>query len=243
LIFELIKSERIFAITISEIWPIIFGIFITYRLLTRRKTRSTIFLSIYFLGFSLVFVISFISLFFIGTSFSKILYSVSLYLLIFDQGLPIYLSWIMIRQAQRIKPKSTILILLIYGLSASYVFWIGFLLNGIIYGPNTGWRPEYSVLFFWFTFCYLTIFFIIPELILVRKLITTYKRFLIWNRVKLYIAGVFLLYLDLYFVLIYNTWIDNLLYRTIHLTISIPLSTVGALLIYLGFGRNLVNKN
>jgi hypothetical protein len=242
LIFDLILSERIFAIIISEIWPIIYGIFIAIILLKRRINRSTISLSIYFLGFASVFLIGFASLFLVGTPYSMILYSISLYLLIFIQIMPILSSWIMISLPQKIKSSKIILLLIFYGLLATYVFWIGFPLHGINYGQITGWIPEYSSLFFWFTFCYITIALMIPEVILAKKLLKTFSGFEIGNRVKLFIIGVFLLYIDMYFVLVYNTWITNLTYRSIHLIISIPLTTIGAFLIYLGFGRSLGPK-
>ena len=143
---------------------------------------------------------------------------------------------------QKIKSLKIILLLLVYGALATYVFWIGFPLHGINYGQNTGWRPEYSALFFWVTFCYITIALIIPEMILSKKLLQTFNGFEIGNRVKLFIVGVFLLYIDMYFVLVYNTWITNLTYRSFHLIISIPLTTIGAFLIYLGFGRKLGPK-
>ena len=229
-------------ITLSEIWPIIYGIFIATILLKRSKNRSTISLSLYFLGFASVFLIGLASLFLVGTPSSTILYFISVYLFIFIQIMPILSSWIMTSLTRRIKSLKIIILLLIYGLLSTYVFWIGFLLHGINYGQDTGWIPEYSAFFFWFSFCYITLALIIPELFLARKLLHAFNGFVIGNRVKLFIIGVFLFYVDMYFTLAYNTWITNVTYRSIHLIITLPITTIGALLIYLGFGRSLGPK-
>jgi hypothetical protein len=40
-------------------------------------------------------------------------------------------------------------------------------------------------------------------------------------------------------VFLYNTWIDNQIYRVIYLVIMPATSTIAAFLIYKGFGKNL----
>ena len=234
-----ILFERIFTFLVAQAWPIIYGPYFAYKLLKRAKTRSTISLSAFFINMAMVFIIALFSIFFTGTPYSKVIYSISLFLYMFIQGFLILTIYFMTNITKKISKSSIMLFLFCYLMLASYVFWIGFPFGGLIYGPSTGWRPEFSWFFFWVSIFYITCFLILPGLFLAKKLLREFKGLPMENRVKMFIFGVFLFFLEHYFLLLYNTWTENLIYHSIHLVIAVPLTAGAAYLTYRGFGRSL----
>lgn len=239
MILQSFLIDRIIAFSVSQIWPLIYCPYFAYKLLKRAKTRSTISLSSFFINLSIVFIIALFSIFFIGTPYSKILYTISFYLYMFNQGLLILTIWIMTQLTKKIDSKSIILFISIYLILATYVWWIGLPLGGIIYGPNSGWKPKFSWMFFWVSAFYVTCFLIIPELYLGKKLLREFKGLPMEKRLKMFIFGVFLFFLQNYLLLIYNTWTENLIYHSIHLIFAVLISGGSAYLVYRGFGRSL----
>jgi hypothetical protein len=239
LILQSFLIDRIIAFSVSQIWPLIYCPYFAYKLLKRAKTRSTIILSSFFINLSVVFIIALFSIFFIGTPYSKVLYTISFYLYMLNQGLLILTIWIMTQLTKKIESRSIIIFISFYLILATYVWWIGFPFGGINYGPNTSWRPEFSWPFFWVSIFYVTCFLIIPELYLTKILLREFKGLPIENRIRMFIFGVFLFFLQNYFLLIYNTWTENLIYHSIHLIFAVVLTGGSAYLVYRGFGRSL----
>ena len=229
MIIQSILFDRILTYLVAQVWPIIYGPYFAYKLLKRARTRSTISLSTFFISLSVVFIIAFLSIIFTGTPYSKIIYSISLFIYMFIQGLLIMTIWFMTNITRKIGKISIILFLFCYLILASYV----------IYGLSTGWRPEFSWPFFWVSIFYVTFFLILPELFLAKKLLHEFKGLPMENRVKMFILGIFLFFLEHYFFLLYNTWTENLIYHSIHLIIAVPLTAGAAYLTYRGFGRSL----
>lgn len=231
--------ERIIAFSVSQIWPIFYSPYLAYKLLKRAKTRSTISLSTFLINFAMIFIIALFSIIFIGTPYSKVIYSISLYLFMFNNGFLILTIFIMTQLTKKVRIKSIILFIFFYLILASYVFWIGFPFGGLIYGPDTGWRPEFSWTFFWVSVLYVTGFLIVPELFLAKKLLREFKGLPMEGRIKMFLFGVFLFFVENYMLLMYNTWTENVIYHSIHLIIAVPLTAGAAYLAYRGFGRSL----
>ena len=239
MLFQDILLNRIIAFAITQIWPLIFFPLFAYKLLKRSRNRSVVILSISFINYALVFLIAFFSILFIETPFSKILYSISLYIFFFNNGFYFLISWLMSRLALKTKKKSILLIITSYLILASYVFWIGFPYEGIIYDASTGWRPVYSWLFFWVSVFYVTIFLIVPQLFIAKKLSRDFKGLPVANRVNQLTIGVFLNFMHIYFLLLYNTLVEISLYQVIHIFIALPLNLTSAYLVYLGLVKAL----
>lgn len=231
--------DRIIAFSVSQIWPILYCPYLAYKLLKRAKTRSTISLSTFLINFASVFIIALFSVFLIETPFSKVLYSISLYFFMFNNGFLILTIWIMTQMTRKIGLRSIILFISFYLIIASYVVWIGYPFGGIIYGSSTGWRPKFNWIFFWVSFTYVTCFLIIPEIFLAKKLLREFKGMPIENRIKMFLFGVFLFFIENYLLLLYNTYTENVIYHSIHLIIAVPLTAGAAYLVYRGFGRSL----
>ena len=237
MLFEGVSIERLIVFAITQIWPIFYFPYFARKLLKRAVNRSTITLSIFFINFALVFIIALVALLFIETPISIILYSISLYLFMFNQGLLILTSWFMTRLTKKSNRRSIFLIITFYVVIASYVFWIGFPFEGIIYDSSTGWRPIFSLLFFWSAFFYVTFALIIPELFLARKILGEFKGLPIKNRVKMFILGSILNFFNIYILIFYNSWPENLIIRTILPFIGLILNIIPAYLAYRGIGR------
>lgn len=239
MLFAELILERIIVFAFVQIWPIIYFPYFARKLLKRTKNRSTITLSVCFINFAIVFIIALFSIFFIGNPVSKILYSISLYLFMANQGLFVLTTWFITRLAKKTELISIILIIMFYLIASSYVFWIGFPYEGIIYDASTGWRPEYSIFFFWISFFYVTCALIIPEFLLARKILGAFKGLPIENRVKMFILGGLLNFFEIYFLLIYNSMPENFIYRAIHPFVAFVFNIIATYLAYRGIGRAL----
>ena len=190
-------TPNIFIFMLFQIWPIVFNAYFAYKLLKRSRNRSIIILSVSFINFPILMIIAFFSILYIGTPFSKILYSISLYIFFFNQGLFIIVSWLMTRMIYKTQSKSIIIIIIIYLILSTYVFWVGYPLEGLIYGESTGWRPVYSWLFFWVSFLYVTLFLIGPHIFFAIKLNRGFKGSPVLNSVNQFSLGVFLNFFEI----------------------------------------------
>ena len=237
--FQDILLERIIGFAITQIWPFFYCPYFTYKLLKRAKNRSTITLSCFFISYNVVFILAFFSIIFKDVPNSRLFYVFSFYLYIFNKSLLILTIWMMTKLAEKIPNIKMFLILTIYAIFASYVFWLTFYFNGITYSLETGWRPKYNVLFFWVTSIYTILLLIVPGIILARNLFNQFKGLPLWKRIKEFLTGILLDFIEVFFISIYNTWYENTIYRSLNLFIALPLTISAAILIYDGFGRSL----
>lgn len=239
MLFQEAILNRIFIFMLFQVWPIIFNAYFSYKLLKRSRNRSITILSIALANFPIVMIIAFFSIVCIGSPFSKILYSISLYIFFFNQGLFIIVSWLMTRMIYKTQSKSIIIIIIIYLILSTYVFWVGYPLEGLIYGESTGWRPVYSWLFFWVSVIYVTFFLIGPQIFFAIKLNREFKGSPTLNRVNQFSIGIFLNYFEIYFLLLYNTLVDVPIYQLVHSFVGLPLNLAAAYLVYQGLGKAL----
>jgi hypothetical protein len=66
-----------------------------------------------------------------------------------------------------------------------------------------------------------------------------FKGLLMEKRVKMFLISVFLDIFDVFILVLYNTWVDNPIYRGLHFFIAFPITTVAAFLAYQSFGKNI----
>jgi hypothetical protein len=126
-----------------------------------------------------------------------------------------------------------------YGIIATYVFWIGYFFNGIIYDSSTNWIPTYSWFFLIFSWTFILIFLVIPQIYYIFKLLKVFEGRLLRRRIKMFIACVVLELSVVFFLFLYNTLVDNQIFRTIFILIAPVASTLAAFLIYKSFGQDL----
>jgi len=238
LILQSALTERIILVSVFQIWPIIYDSFFAYKLLKRAKNRSTATLSCLFIFSALTFFLAFISIFLVDTPFAYVCYVIAFYAFIFAHSFVIIFSWLIVNLDKKLTYKYY-LVILIYGIISTYVFWIGMFLEGIRYDSGTGWIPVFSWLFLFVSWSYVIIFLIVPEIILAVKLINIFEGVPLKRRIKLFILSIFLEFVIVLLIILYNTWIDNAVFKVIHLFVVPPLSMISAYFIYKSFGKGL----
>lgn len=230
-------TERIFIVSIFQIWPIIYDSFFAYKLLKRAKNRSTATLSYFFIFSALTFFLAIISIILANTPFAYICYIIAFFIFVFAQSFVVIFSWLIVNLDEKLSYKKYYLGILIYGIISTYVFWIGIFLKGIRYDSGTGWVPVFSWLFLFISWSYVTIFLIVPEIILAVKLKNIFEGVPLERRIKLFILSVFLNFANVLLIVLYNTWINNAVFKVIYIFVVPPVGMLAAYFIYKSFGK------
>jgi len=240
LLLQSALTERIIIVSLFQIWPIMYFSFFAYKLLKRAKNRSTATLSFLFIFAALAFFLGFVSIFLANTPFAYLCYIIAFYSLVFAHSFIVIFSWLLVKIDEKISYKKYFLWILIYGILSTYVFWVGIFFEGIRYDSGTGWIPVFSVSFFFISYSYITIFLIVPEIILAVKLINLFEGKLLKRRIKLFILSMFSELAIVLLIILYNTWINNnLVFKVIYILITQPVGTLAAYFIYRSFGKGL----
>ena len=234
---------RFIIVSIFQIWPVFYCSYFAYRLLKRAKNRSTYILSAYFATTALTYFLAtfstYLNFFNLFEPFSYIIYVISIYFFVFSYSFLINFSWILVRLDEKSCNTKFYLRVTLYAILSLYVIIIGILFNGITLNASTGWIPSYSWFFLGFSWTYFLIFLIIPQLYLSFKILKVYEGIVLKRRLNRFIIAVFLMFIVLGFLFLYNTWIENIIFRTFYIFIIPELATFAAYLIYIGFGKNL----
>lgn len=204
----------------------------------RAKSRSTTTLSSFFCFSALSWFLGFASILFLNTTFAYLCYVLAFFTFIFAHSFIIIFSWLIVNLDRKLTSKFYLLIL-IYGILSTYVFWIGIFLEGIRYDSGTGWVPIFSLLFFFVSWSYVIIFLIVPEIILAVKLKNIFEGVHVKQRIKLFILSVFLELAIVLLMVLYNTGTTNFVFKVINLFLMPPLALLAAFFIYKSFGKGL----
>jgi hypothetical protein len=166
-------------------------------------------------------------------------YIFGIYFFVFDHCFFVIFSWVLVRLDEKAPYWKFYLVLSFYGFISSYVLIVGYYFGGIKYDSATGWIPNYSWFFLIFTWIFLLIFLIIPQIYYIFELLKIFEGKILKHRIKLYIIAFVLEITMIFAFFLYNTWIDNVVYRTIYLFTFPPLGTIAAFLLYKSFGKKL----
>ena len=232
-------TQRIILVLIFQIWPIFYLFFLVYKLLKRARNRSTCTLSSAFILIASAYSLSSISILFVYTPYAYFLYLIAMYFFIFGNSLFILFSWVLLKLGKKTPRWIYSLSILLYGFFSSYVIFVGYFLQGILYDSSTEWIPNYSWFFLVFSCFFLLIFLIIPQIYLSSKLIKVFEGVVLKKRINMFIISVFFEYSLVYGLFLYNTWVENEIYRITYIFIFPAIATIAAYLIYRGFGKEL----
>jgi len=239
MILQSLLIERILIVAIGQVWPIFYLSIFAYKLLKRKKSRSTITLSTFFLLLANAYLFAIFSILSINSPFYYAFYIICWYFLIFSHCFLILFSWLLLHIEESISFKKYNIFMVLYGLSVTYVFWIGIFYDGILYDASTGWRPVFSLPFAIVNWLFIIVFLVIPEIIMSFTLLKIFKGSSVIIRIKLFLLTTFIEYLVISLIVLYNTLYDNQWYRSIHIFINLPLGMFGAYFIYRSFGRDI----
>ena len=234
-----ILTQRIIIVLIFQVWPIFYLSYLAYKLLKRAKNRATYTLSSVFLFIAFTYSLVDISLFLIYTPYAYFLYLFGMYFFMFGNSLFVIFSLVLVKLGEKFPLWKYRLGIIIYGVISTYILFIGFFFEGIRYDSSTNWIPTYSWFLFIISWIFISISLIIPQIFLSFKLIKVFEGVVLKRRIILFIVSVFIEFITLYALFLYNTWVENLIYRTVYISIFPILSTIGAFLIYRGFGKEL----
>ena len=230
---------RLIIVSIFQIWPIFYCSYFAYRLLKRAKNRSTYILSAYFITTALTYFLATISTYLVFTPLAYIIYVISIYFFVFSYSFLINFSWLLIKLDEKSCNAKFFLRVTLYAILSLYVLLIAIPFNGITLNASTGWIPNYSWFFSGISWTYFLIFLIIPLLYLSFQILKVYEGIVLKRRLNRFIISVFLMLLIAVFMFLYNTWTENVVFRTFYIFVMPELGVVGAYLVYKGFGKDL----
>ncbi|NVM17128.1 MAG: hypothetical protein HWN80_05380 [Candidatus Lokiarchaeota archaeon] len=239
MLLQNILTQRIIIVLIFQVWPIFYLSYLAYKLLKRARNRSTYTLSSVFIMISLAYSLSSISILFNYTPYAYFLYLIAIYFFMFGNSLFVIFSWMLVKLERKSPHWMFQLGITFYGIISTYIIFVGFFLEGIRYDSSTEWIPAYSWFFLILSWFLLLIFLVIPQIYLSNKLIKVFEGVVLKKRITLFIISVFLEFASVYGLFLYNTWIENEIYRNIYVFIFPPIATIAAYLIYRSFGKEL----
>jgi hypothetical protein len=112
-------------------------------------------------------------------------------------------------------------------------------MEGIKYDSSTGWIPTYSWLFLVISWIILLVFLVIPQVFLSIRLLKVFEGAVLKKRIHWYLICVFFEFSLMFALFLYNTWVDNQIYRMIYVFIFPSLGYIAAYLIYRSFVKQL----
>ena len=239
MLFQNEFTLRLIAASVLQIWPIFYSSYFAYRILKRAKNRSTYTMSAYFITTALTYFVATVSIFLVNTPYAYIVYMISIYFLVFSYSFLINFSWLLTRLDEKSSHTELYLRITLYAILSLYVIIIGIPFNGITLNASTGWAPNYSWLFLGISWTYFLIFLIIPQLFLSLKILKIYRGIVLKKRLNLFIISGFLVLFMAVSLFLYNTWSENIIYKTFHIIIGLVFGISAAYLVYKGFGKEL----
>ncbi len=233
---------RLFIVLIPQSITIISFGFIAYKILMRRKDRSSVLLSSFYLALVFAFSINLIALYLIYSdsqlnTLITLLYFIVTYLILFGFFFLVLFIINLYFVNTIFNLKITMLILSLSGISSIIILVQP---EGITLSEDFLVQYSIELLISLYIFIFLAI--VIPSLILTIKVLQKIHHHSLKKKFKLFAIGLIVKYFDLYGAILYNTWHFQL-YRSIWSGITSFLLIASALLIYYGVGKNLSSVN
>ena len=239
MLFQNVLIQRIIVLCVFQTWPILYFLILAYKLLKRKKSILTLSLSGYFILNAFGYSLSYVSIVFLNTPIAYLIYLFTFYFTVYSQSFIIIFSWLLLNIERNVSYKIYYLLITIYGLTASYIFWVAFLFAGITYDSSTGWIPVFSIQFLIITWIYLTIFLIGPQILFSLKLLTAFEGIKLKKRIKQFLISAFLEYATIYLLALYNTWVESTILRIFFPAINFVIGMTAAYYIYKSLGKEL----
>lgn len=239
MLFQNEFTLRLIIVSIFQIWPIFYCSYFAYRLLKRAKNRSTYILSGYFIMTALTYFLATLSTYLVATPLSYFIYVISVYFFVFSFNFLINFSWLLTKLHEKSCNTTFFIRVTFYAILSLFVILIGIQFNGITLDASTGNIPIYSLFFLGFSWTYILFFYIIPQIYLSLKILKIYEGIYLKKRLNSFIISVFLMLLMAVFMFIYNTWTENVVFRTFYIFIIPELGVFAAYFVYKGFGKEL----
>lgn len=239
MLFQDALAQRIIIVLLVQIWPVFYCSYFAYKLLKRAKNRSTYTISSFFIFCALTYFFATLSIFVINTPLAYIFYIIGIYCFIYSHTFFITISWVLVKLDEKTPNWKFYVIFAFYSIISTFIFWIGYYFNGITLDSSTNWIPTYSWFFLIFTWAFLVIFLVIPQIFLSFRLRKIFEGVEMRRRINLFILSVFLELCVIFALFLYNTLVENQIFRIIFIIITPAASTTAAFLLYRSFGKEL----
>ncbi len=212
----------------------LFFLYMAYLVLKRGKKAINLYLSSFYLSVTIGGVLNMIYANIFDPTIVFIMHFMTYYLFCFSMVFILIFVLILIKPANQINFRLQLLILIIFGL---LILGLLFIPNGIIINATTNWKPNWSWVFFLYSFIICTIIIIFPTIYYSIKIYIKFESAYLKKKWKYFLIGIFA-----YFFLYYGTSLSNTLnhdtFRVIWSLISLP-TLIALYLIYYGVGRQL----
>lgn len=232
-------AQRVTIALTFQVLPIFFLSYLAYKLLKRARNRATYTIGSVFIFNAIAYFLTSLSVFTIFTPYAFHFYIIGIYFFVFGNSFFVISSWVLVNLEHKSSNLTVHLVITFYGLISTYILFFSHFFGGIKYDSSTGWIPTYSWFFFVISWIILAIILLIPQIFLSVKLIKVFEGVVLKKRIILFLFSVFCEFSVVFALFLYNTWVDNQIYRTIYLFTFPPLGYVGAYLIYRGIVREL----
>jgi len=219
---------RILLIYIAQLIFSFLFIFIAYKILQRNRNRLTLTLSGFYISISIGLILNAIYPPLKVNPLVTIIYIIASYLVLFAPIFLILFNFNILKIDAKFSSKNQIIYVIIY------IFVLILCLNvpgGIRVNENTQWRPMYSWFFSIILYLFISIFIILPIIILSVKLSKSFKDTKLKKKLRFFFLGIFGLAFNLYGMILYNT-LDDQLFRLIWLILTSVVLIFSAVLIY-----------
>jgi hypothetical protein len=233
MLFQETFIQRLVIITLLQTWPIVYNLYLANKLIKRSKNPLTFVIATCFVMYSVAFLLRFPSLIFVLTSASLayVFYFLAWFFFILSQGFLVIFSWQLHNLSKRVTLKQVIPLIILNLILSTYVICAGLIFGGIKYDASTGWIPSFSVEFAITSLIMVSLYLVLPHTFLSFRLIKTFQGE-VKKRIIRYILSVYLEFLIVYLLIIYNTWVDNPVIEVLNFIINVPASMLAAYFIY-----------
>jgi hypothetical protein len=230
---ELLRFLIVFIIQGGIIFTILYlAIQILLRVRDRTKTSLALFYILLVVG--LVFNILFVLISSTGEAYLiKIVYILASYFIVFPFIFIIIFINTLLKMTDKFTLKSIVIIVVIYGVLCGLLYLIP---QGITFTPD--WNPIYSPVFGSIASIFFTGTITIPTIVYSYRLYKIFKAPNLRRRLRLLLIGIFLIIFSIYGAIFFNTALQTSI-KSAYALIAIIIEFIAALLIYLGFGREL----
>lgn len=233
MLFQDIFIQRLLIIALFQTWPIVYDLFLAYKLIKRSKNPLTFIFATYFVLYPTAFILRYPSIFVIPISedLAYFFYFLAWFFFIFSQGFIVIFSWQLNKLANPVNYKQTIPWIILNLILSSFVIWAGFIFKGIRYDAGTDWIPTFSVQFAIISLIIVSLYLVLPHTFLSFRLLKTFQGD-VRKRITRYIISVYLEFLIVYVLILYNTWVDNKVIGVLNFIINVPAALLSAYFIY-----------
>lgn len=229
------EASRFFLIFFVQGFIVVFYFFMAFKILKRNRNRTTLTISLYYFFIGTGCILNIVLVLVEENPLTFILYFMAIYFIIFSQTIIFVFIGKLLTINLIAKSKKTILLIFSYGF---LVFLILSFPGGITINQDTDWKPVYSWSFLISLYIFHSVVFIIPTIVLLKKLYDKLEIKKLKKKLKYFSFGYVLGFFAQYGAVLYNTW-DNSMFKLIWSVLSFISVVTSGFLMYYGIVYNL----